>query len=786
MNNKDKQQPQSTWAERVRVTNSSTRFSLDPIPRCTGEAKLTITDDCFMDDVDQWTRCLVGFFPGFRLPFQAVNTIASRIWKHCGLEHVMATSNGFILFRFKTEDELHEVLGKGPWMFGGKNIILQQWHPHYSFDKSKITTLPMWIRLKGLPFPLWTKQGLSHAASMVGKPLSCDEHAHECTRLDYARVCVEVDATLPYVHHFEIDCTLSADPIRIEVEYEWKPKRSATTSNTVPVLTTPQPPPPQTLSQNTPTATPTLDTTVRVASPKPQPDKQPNQDTTLALTLDKQPTHHTHLATSGMFETDAPICLENRMASIQSQSKDTSSPRAMGSTGTTSDTGSSTPSMSTKGKEPMDNGRDTSPTLSWNTVRKRKGGGRKGSPPKQKAVALWITKNCLEIIGLLETKIADNNLGLVQTKLSTHKWSFITNTGTSTHCRIMMGWNPSKYNITCINHSPQWITCMAQPISGSTPINITFVYGLNSPGERRELWDYLKNSSVSFNSLPWVMMGDFNAILNPTYKDGGDKNWYGHSNDFANAILSAADNTSARMLASTGIPWNAKVSSIIRNRTWNLPTNCPEMEVIWEDIRSQPHGDREDKITWIKQPSGIFNIHSAWEKLRERKPEMITHKLLWYPNNIPRQSFILWLAMQGRLRTMDRGYCQQTTNCVLCGQEPETHSHLFFECPYSRAVWTSINARAKIQWRQLSWINLIHWASGAWAKRKDFQHLTARLILSSTVYFLWYERNRRIFTSLHRPSREIAEDIYQLLRAYLANLGRLYQPSPQEREIWNF
>ncbi|KAJ6408658.1 hypothetical protein OIU84_011897 [Salix udensis] len=80
---------------------------------------------------------------------------------------------------------------------------------------------------------------------------------------------------------------------------------------------------------------------------------------------------------------------------------------------------------------------------------------------------------------------------------------------------------------------------MAHPRSGSTAINITFVYGLNSPGERRELWDYIKHSSVAFNSLPWVIMGDFNAILDPTYKDGGDKNWYGHSNDFANAILSA-------------------------------------------------------------------------------------------------------------------------------------------------------------------------------------------------------------------------------------------------------
>lgn len=36
----------------------------------------------------------------------------------------MTTSNGFILFHFTTEDEMHTVLEKGPWIFGGKNIIL--------------------------------------------------------------------------------------------------------------------------------------------------------------------------------------------------------------------------------------------------------------------------------------------------------------------------------------------------------------------------------------------------------------------------------------------------------------------------------------------------------------------------------------------------------------------------------------------------------------------------------------------------------------------------------------
>ena len=60
---------------------------------------------------------------------------------------------------------------------------------------------------------------------MVGRPLSCDEQTYNCTRLEYARVCVEADVALPFIHQFEIESSLSSDPILIQVEYEWKPPR---------------------------------------------------------------------------------------------------------------------------------------------------------------------------------------------------------------------------------------------------------------------------------------------------------------------------------------------------------------------------------------------------------------------------------------------------------------------------------------------------------------------------------------------------------------------------------
>ncbi|KAG6794317.1 hypothetical protein POTOM_003562 [Populus tomentosa] len=216
---------QTSWADRVRISDASTRFTLDNLVRQPIGHRFKVSEAMLMENSAQWTRCMVGFFPGYKMPYHAVNKIASRVWKQCGLEHVTATANGFMIFRFNTEENMHSVLEKGPWMFGGKNIILQQWHPRFQFDKNKISTLPVWIRLHGLPFPLWSKQGLSLVASMVGRPLSCDEQTYNCTRLEYARVCVEIDATLPYVQNFEIESPLSAEPITVTVDYEWKPSR---------------------------------------------------------------------------------------------------------------------------------------------------------------------------------------------------------------------------------------------------------------------------------------------------------------------------------------------------------------------------------------------------------------------------------------------------------------------------------------------------------------------------------------------------------------------------------
>ncbi|KAJ6724566.1 GLYCINE-RICH CELL WALL STRUCTURAL PROTEIN 1.8-LIKE [Salix viminalis] len=178
----------TSWADRVRVTDSTTRHTLEPIPQKPAGYRLKIPAGMPMLDTNQWSRCMIGFFTGCRLPYHAVNTIARKAWGSHGLEQT----------------------------------------PKFQFDRSKISTVSVWIRLKELPLPLRTKQGLSLAASMVGKPQSCDDQTINCRRLDYARLCVELDANLPFIHHFEVESPLTEEPVKVTMEHEWKPARCET------------------------------------------------------------------------------------------------------------------------------------------------------------------------------------------------------------------------------------------------------------------------------------------------------------------------------------------------------------------------------------------------------------------------------------------------------------------------------------------------------------------------------------------------------------------------------
>lgn len=225
-----------------------------------------------------------------------------------------------------------------------------------------------------------------------------------------------------------------------------------------------------------------------------------------------------------------------------------------------------------------------------------------------------------------------------------------------------------------------------------------------------------------------------------------------------------------RVLSSTGLPWDAKVSDIILDGRWAFPPGHSDLQPVWNSILSQPRLHLCDYYTWPGHSSGNFSIDSAWELLRDSRPLDSLYHLIWFKGHIPRQAFILWIASMERLHTMDRltsfGIISSST-CVLCGMHNETHDHLFFQYTYSSILWGNISAKTLIAWPSLTWNGLLLGAGSTLRNNKEFSHIIARLVLSTSVYFIWFERNNRIFNKVFKTAQERMDEAVELIRICL-------------------
>ncbi|KAL0300093.1 UNVERIFIED_CONTAM: hypothetical protein Sangu_3140400 [Sesamum angustifolium] len=173
-----------------------------------------------------------------------------------------------------------------------------------------------------------------------------------------------------------------------------------------------------------------------------------------------------------------------------------------------------------------------------------------------------------------------------------------------------------------------------------------------------------------------------------------------------------------------------------------------------------------DSILW----RGEFTTTVAYGIFRTPGPIVGWYPLLSGPCKIPRFSFVLWLAILGKLSTMDKPWLSHLGGvCVLCGREVETHEHLFFRCSYSRRCIRDLKEAVRFTWPNRAWGEDITWASTRWKGRHIVQ-AAYRALLSAIVYHIWRERNQRVFQHSERPSTTIARIAAEEIRQKILSL----------------
>ncbi|KAJ9565118.1 hypothetical protein OSB04_001084 [Centaurea solstitialis] len=142
-----------------------------------------------------------------------------------------------------------------------------------------------------------------------------------------------------------------------------------------------------------------------------------------------------------------------------------------------------------------------------------------------------------------------------------------------------------------------------------------------------------------------------------------------------------------------------------------------------------------------------FSVKKAYVSLTEQFPKLSWTKKVWFKGHIPKHSFCLWLACLNRLPTQDQNMSWKheppDLRCSLCNLCMDSHAHLFFECVYAQTVWQGV--RMQVGWIDApsNWDMILENLCNPALPPTKLMH---RLALAATVYMVWNERNRRIFT----------------------------------------
>ncbi|KAL0455357.1 UNVERIFIED_CONTAM: polyprotein [Sesamum latifolium] len=237
----------------------------------------------------------------------------------------------------------------------------------------------------------------------------------------------------------------------------------------------------------------------------------------------------------------------------------------------------------------------------------------------------------------------------------------------------------------------------------------------------------------------------------------------------------------------TGIPLDARLSDMIVDSTWSWPsiTDIGHMEIT--DLL--PPFATSDAIIWTSAGNG-FSISNSYIAFHPPGLKVPWYGLLLGPFRIPRNCFILWLAILGRLSTMDRTWwAGPDSTCVLCsGRAIESHDHLFFQCEYSRACLRVLKAKVQFAIPLMEWERVI-WASRRWRGRHPWT-AASRALFASLVYHLWMERNRRRFGSESSIPEHTATLCLEQIRMTLLgaelrlNFYAIDQEATQARSAW--
>ncbi|KAJ9535960.1 hypothetical protein OSB04_un000878 [Centaurea solstitialis] len=483
------------------------------------------------------TAC--GYFLGPRLQFSVVKRFAASQWGKFGFIDAMLNENGIFFFKFETEGGALQVVNMGSVMINGVPFFLLPWDPTRGISKPQHSSCPLWVKIHNIPLVAFNNEGISRIASALGIPIRMDA----CTssmcdkawgRPGFAKVLIDVWAVGELKRELQIVIpSLSSGndtTVILKVEYLWEPIQCThcmvfghRTSSC----------PKAVIIKKDKGKAPLVDEEgfQKVTTKKWVPKQVVVGVGTSASGAVSKPAITTDVA--GAKPTSGSVLSGNLGKGSGGSNPTVSTPPSVGKV-SASPTGGGTVSVSTPPPEPSyvrftrgssDQSFKQSVLQSSKLIAKR--GTFIPDKPAGPGVKEVLKSNAFDVLSglgdveLSETHVQQANLpNIVSSVFGSWKWtSNVAASGSGS--RIVFAWDERVADVMVSEFHSQFLHCFIKLRSSDISFFATIVYGSNSLVERNELWSGLRKAKVIMGDKPWVVLGDFNAMLFPHDGFGG-------------------------------------------------------------------------------------------------------------------------------------------------------------------------------------------------------------------------------------------------------------------------
>lgn len=146
-----------------------------------------------------WKDALVVKLLGKSVDYPFLKNKLKGLWRLKGGYDVLGVGNGYFLVKFDLQEDRERVISDGPWMLQDHYLAVKRWSPSFNPCDACFGHTLVWIRFTGLNVWYYDERALRTIAAAVGRPVKVDTTTKRVERGKFARVCVEVDLSLPVV-----------------------------------------------------------------------------------------------------------------------------------------------------------------------------------------------------------------------------------------------------------------------------------------------------------------------------------------------------------------------------------------------------------------------------------------------------------------------------------------------------------------------------------------------------------------------------------------------------------